>query len=141
MKTQTDLENLLQSGEPNLYNTDAVSSFLEKITPTSDQHDTTIRKVEYRDIEYTKLKKMNKTINMVYYIGVGVLLVLLYSENNLFLSDRYLFYIFLLLLPYLYPWVFILLKKLWKKMFPDDLTYGPKNAFLNNNDERLPYDI
>ena len=141
-ENKNNLENLLKSTDPTqpLYNTDALSTLLTKITPT-DEYETTIRKVEYRDMEYDKLKQMNKLINTIYYIGVGVLFVLLYSENNLLLADRYLFYIFLLLLPFLYPWVFILLKNIWKKMFPTESTYGPKNAFLNNNNERLPFDI
>ena len=142
MKTSGDITSLLNNSNYIQQKThsylDKVNTILDNNTPTNDDYTTIVRKIDYRDIEYNKLKKINSTINIVYYICVGVLFILLYSENNLLLKDRFLFYIFLLLIPYLYPWGYILLKKLWNTLIPNDLTQGPKNAFLNNINTNYP---
>jgi hypothetical protein len=142
MKTSGDITSLLNNSNYIQQNThsylDKVNTILDNNTPTNDDYTTIVRKIDYRDIEYNKLKKINSTINIVYYICVGVLFILLYSENNLLLKDRFLFYIFLLLIPYLYPWAVILLKKIWNTLIPTVLTQGPKNAFLNNINTNYP---
>ena len=140
MKTYNDFMNLFDQTSPT-FTSDSiktVSTILTNNTPNSDVHNTIVRKIDYREIEYNKLKSINSTINIVYYILLILLLVLLYSENNLLLKERFLFYMFLILLPYLYPWIYILTKKIWTSLFPEILTEGPKNAFLNNIDTNFP---
>lgn len=140
MKTISEIQTLLNQDKIKL-SSDSISTvdnILINNTPGKDEYNTTVRKIDYRDIEYTKLKKINSTINTIYYIGVVTLFILLYSEDNLLLKERFLFYILLLLIPYLYPWIYALIKKIWSIMFPDTLSYGPKNAFLNNIDNKLP---
>ena len=78
---------------------------------------TNFRKVEYRNDEHEKLRSINRMINIIYYACVVLLFMLLYSNNTLYLKDRIVLYIFLLILPYLYPWLwmfFIKLKNLIK---------------------------
>jgi hypothetical protein len=140
MKTISDITALLTQSTVNLSanSIDTVKSILTNNTPDKDDINTTVRKVDYRDIEYSKLMTINSTINIIYYTSVVALFILLYSENNLLLKERFLFYILLLLIPYLYPWIYMLIQKLWKIAFPEILTQGPKNAFLNNIDPTLP---
>jgi hypothetical protein len=102
---------------------------------------TTYEKVEYRDKEHDKLKNINRIINIIYYCGVVLLLMLLYTENNLYPSERYPLYIFLFLLPYLYPWIYKLIGKIWGMIYPTIEYTGPKNAFIDNPNKPNSYDI
>ena len=140
MATIDSIRNLLNQPingiTPDSINT--VNTILTNNTSEADDYNTTVRKIDYRDIEHNKLKTINSTINIIYYICLLLLFILLFSENNLLLKDRFLFYIFLILLPFLYPWIYILIKKIWTSLFPNILTQGPKNAFLNNIDTNLP---
>jgi hypothetical protein len=140
MKVYNDFIDLFDAPTPQ-FSSDSIqtiSNILTNNTSNSDVYNTIVRKIDYRDIEYNKLKSINSIINIVYYILLILLFVLLFSENNLLLKERFLFYLFLILLPYLYPWIYILIKKIWTSLFPDTLTEGPKNAFLNNIDTNLP---
>ena len=141
MNTPSDVTTLINSNQDISMNTDTLSYILTNNTPTDDDYNTLTRKINYREIEYEKLKRNNSIINYIYYILVFLLLLLLYSEDNLFLKDRFLFYLFLVLLPYLYPWVYSFLGNLWSTTFPNNFIQGPKNAFINNIDTNLPYDI
>ena len=87
------------------------------------------REIEYRDNEYKNLQQVNNYINISYYIGFIILLVLLYSSDNLFLKERGLLYLILVLLPFIYPWLFVFSKKL----IPSFSYNGPVNAFLDTN--------
>ena len=142
MKTVQDIVNLFSLTKTDISlnsNTiETVSSILTNNTSGIDDYTTTVRKIDYRDIEYNKLKSINTTINIIYYTAVGALFILLYSENNLLIKERFLFYILLLLIPFLYPWIYIFIQKMWKTLFPDVSTNGPKNAFLNKIDTNLP---
>ena len=140
-KTYADIKALLEQTSPSFSSSEpinTVNTILTNSTPNSDVYNTIVRKIDYREIEYNKLKIINSIINIVYYIVLILLFALLFSENNLLLKERFLFYIFLILLPYLYPWIYILTKKIWASLFPDTLTQGPTNAFLNNIDTNFP---
>jgi hypothetical protein len=103
---------------------------------------TTYEKVVYRDEQHNKLKSINRIINIVYYCGVVVLLLLLFTSNNLFPRERYPLYIFLILLPYLYPWIYKLAGGVWGFIFPVINYTGPKNAFMDETyKQEKPYDI
>ena len=70
-----------------------------------------------------------------------VLLLLLYTENNLLISERYPLYIFLILLPYLYPWIYKFTGKIWGLLVSSIDYTGPKNAFIDKTPIQNTYDI
>ena len=98
-------------------------------------------KVVYRDEEHAKLKNVNRIINIIYYCGVVLLLLLLFSSDNLYLKERLPLYIFLIILPYLYPWLYKLAGGIWGFIFPMINYTGPKNAFIDKTYTQQPYDI
>ena len=108
-------------------NTNAMN-ILNTYLPSFDSN-TIYREIEYRDNEYTQLHQVNFYINLAYYIGFIILLALLYSSNNLLLKERGLIYLFLGILPFIYPWLFLFSRK----FFPKVSYNGPTNAFLDTN--------
>jgi hypothetical protein len=132
--TITLLNNpLLQTGTK-------MSDLLTNYLPINNAQ-TTYEKVVYRDEEHSKLKNVNRIINIVYYCGVVVLLLLLFTSDNLYLKERFPLYIFIIILPYLYPWIYKLAGVLWGFVFPMIDYTGPKNAFIDKNYTQQPYDI
>lgn len=121
---------------PELCNDNAVdfykkfSKYLPYINP-----DTTIRKIEYRDTEHDFLMKINSLINIAYYILFIFMIILLIGGKKLELSQRAPIYIFLLLLPLLYPYFYQLLYHIYKYFTDNPNIHGPKNAFLDTNEE------
>jgi hypothetical protein len=106
-----------------------------------DESDTNFRKVEYRTEEHEKLRLVNRIINIVYYACLILLFMLLFTNDTLYLKDRFVLYIFLLLLPYLYPWIWLLGNKLKNLIMPDINYTGPKNAFIDKSVDPLPLNI
>jgi hypothetical protein len=125
---------LIQSGTK-------VSDLVTDYLPINNAQ-TTYQKVTYRDEEHDKLKNINRIINIVYYCGIAVLLLLLFTANNLYPTERYPLYIFLILLPYLYPWIYRFAGILWGFIYPTINYTGPKNAFIDEPTyTNQPYDI
>lgn len=117
-----------------------MSDLLTNYLPINNAQ-TTYEKVEYRDEEHGKLKTTNRIINIVYYCGVVLLLLLLFTENNLFLDERYPLYIFLILLPFLYPWIYKIAGQMWGFIYPVLDYTGPKNAFIDTMPKQNTYDV
>lgn len=109
--------------------------------PLINNSQTNFRKTEYRSEEHNKLKSINSTINTIYYACIILLFMLLYTDNNLYLKERFIFYLFLVLLPYLYPWIFMYSNKLKNLIMPNISYTGPKNAFNDVGEELYPYNI
>lgn len=125
---------------PLLYAGPLISDLLTNYLPINNAN-TTYEKVIYRDIEYTNLKNVNIIINIIYYCIVVLLFLLLFSDNNLYLGERFPLYIFLILLPFLYPWVYKFAGLIWESIFPKILYTGPKNAFIDKIYVEHSYDI
>ena len=124
--------------QPYVKHGDDLVAMLSKYIPKTNA-DATYQKIEYREAEFQKLKNINNIINIVYYIGVVFLFVLLFTSNNVFLKERFLFYIFLLVFPFLYPWVYLFVIKIWTYLFPDKLFSGPTNAFIDQTKQPNVY--
>ena len=132
--TITLLNNpLLKSGN-------TMSNLLTNYLPVNSAQ-TKYEKVIYRDEEHSKLKNVNRIINIIYYCGVVVLLMLLYTSDNLYPKERLPLYLFLILLPHLYPWLYKLAGVLWGFVFPMIDYTGPKNAFIDKTYTQKPYNI
>ena len=112
-------------------NSNAVN-ILNTYLPSFDSN-TIYREIEYRDNEYIRLYQINFILNILYYVGLIILLSLLFSSNNLLLKERFLFYLFLALLPFLYPWIFLFSRKIFNKIYPSISYNGPVNAFIDTN--------
>ena len=106
-----------------------------------DESDTNFRKVEYRTEEHEKLRLVNRIINIVYYACLILLFMLLFTNDTLYLKDRFVLYLFLLIFPYLYPWIWILGNKIKNLIMPDISYTGPKNAFIDKSVDPLPLNI
>jgi hypothetical protein len=94
------------------------------------QSDTTYRKIEYRDAEHKLLMTINNFINIVYYVLLFIMGILLASSNRLLIKERFLLYLLLIILPFLYPFIFDLCKKFFNYLFISKPIHGPKNAFV-----------
>lgn len=125
---------------PLIYTGSIVSDLLTNYLPINNAQ-TTYEKVVYRDEEHSNLKSVNRIINIIYYCGVVLLLLLLFSEDNLYLSERFPLYIFLILLPYLYPWIYKFFGMIWAGIFPMIDYTGPKNAFIDKTYIPTAYNI
>jgi hypothetical protein len=45
----------------------------------------------------------------------------------------------LLLIPFLYPWIYLFVIKIWTYLFPDKLFSGPTNAFIDQTKQPNVY--
>ena len=107
-------------------------TLLEKYLPGYDAN-TLYREIEYRDTEYAKLIKINYYLNIFYYCLFIILILTLFSSDKLFLRDRFVIYIFLAILPILYPWIFLLFRRIYLYFNPSIQYNGPENAFIDTN--------
>jgi len=94
------------------------------------QADTTYRKIEYRDAEHKLLMTVNDFINIIYYVLLFIMVILLASSNRLLIKERFLVYLLLIILPFLYPYIFDYCKKIFNSLFISKPIHGPKNAFV-----------
>jgi hypothetical protein len=110
-------------------------NMFSKYLPFADP-DVINRKIEYRETEHDFLMKLNSIMNGIYYILFVIMIILLMGGNNLQLKQRAPIYIFLLLLPLLYPYFFKLLNFIYNYFTNNKSIHGPKNAFLDTDGER-----
>jgi len=139
---QTQVKNTINilNNTPLLNAQPKISELLTNYLPVNNAQ-TKYEKVVYRDEEHAKLKNVNRIINIIYYCGVVLLLLLLFTSDNLYLKERFPLYIFLFLLPYLYPWLYKFAGMIWGFIFPMIDYTGPKNAFIDKTYAKQPYDI
>jgi hypothetical protein len=110
-----------------------VLNYLNTYLPSFDAN-ATYRQIEYTSEEANSLAKMNYYINVLYYILFIILLLLLASSNNLLFRERFVTYIFLAILPILFPWIFIICRRIWRYFFPI-LDYGGPNEIDTNTNK------
>jgi hypothetical protein len=58
------------------------------------------------------------------------MVILLASSGKLLIKERFLIYLLLVVLPFLYPFVFDFFKKIFVSFFASKELHGPKNAFV-----------
>jgi hypothetical protein len=128
VKSSTDDDNK-DNEKTNLQNFKNLYNKLTEFYPSVNSN-TTYRKIEYRDKEHQLLMTINSIINIIYYALLFFMVILLASSNKLLIKERFLIYLLLLLLPFLYPYVFDLFKKIFNSIFSSTESHGPKNAFV-----------
>jgi len=125
--TYSKLEETIQ-----LLNETTMSSYLNTYLPSYDANPI-YKQIEYTNDEFIFLQKVNFYINLAYYIFFTIFILLLISSNNLYLGERFILYIFLAILPVLYPWVYIIFRNIWRTLFPVVDYGGPKQIDTNTN--------
>ncbi len=106
------------------------SKYLPVLQPDVDN-----RKIEYRETEHDFLTRVNTLVNSLYYILFILMFIILIGGNNLQWKERAPIYIFLFLLPFLYPYFFRMLRFSYNYITNSPEIHGPKNAFLDTNGE------
>ena len=94
--------------------------------------ETTYKKIEYRNEAHEVLNTLNYWMTVSYFILLMVMLILLATSNRLNLMERFPLYLFLFLLPVVFPYLFEGLKYLYYSLFPNTPTSGPPNAFIES---------
>jgi len=110
--------------------------FLQSQIPVMNP-DTTFKKIEYRSEAQESLSNMNRLLTIFYFSLLGVMFLFLLATQRLYLKERFVLYLVLIVLPFVFPHLFDLLKKLHLYLFPTSPTHGPKNAFLENRPNDL----
>ena len=108
---------------------DDFMSYLMSINPIPNT-DILYKKIEYRNEEHEWLSTINNWLTFLYFALLLVLFSLLAVSGKLFLRERFILYLFLVVLPFAFPYLFEILKYLFGYLFPNVSTHGPKNAFL-----------
>ena len=67
--------------------------------------------------------------------------MILFSSNKLLLEERWFIYLILIVLPYLYPWIFMGMIYLKLSILPNKDEKGPYVPFQDNSGYNLKYDI
>lgn len=104
-------------------------NYLLSLNPVQNP-DTTYRKIEYRNEAHELLSTINLWLTILYFVILVVMLGLLSAANKLLLRERFLLYLFLVVLPFVFPYLFELVKYLYEYLFPNTPHHGPKDAFL-----------
>ena len=118
-----------KNDEINLKNFNDLYAKLSHFYPSINSS-TTYRKIEYRDKEHELLMTINSIINIIYYVLLFFMAILLASSGKLLIKERFLIYLLLLVLPFLYPYIFDFFKKIFVSLFVTKELHGPKNAFI-----------
>jgi hypothetical protein len=127
-KTDTN-EIIKKHDESNIQSFKDLYAKLSQFYPSVNSN-TTYRKIEYRDKEHELLMTINSFVNIIYYVLLFFMVILLASSNQLLIKERFLIYLLLLVLPFLYPYVFEFFKNIVVSLFASKELHGPKNAFV-----------
>jgi hypothetical protein len=103
-----------------------------QVNTTITRPETTYKKIEYRNEAKELLDKINYGLTILYFVIFVCLMILLVSTNRLFLKQRFMLYLFLFLLPFVFPYLFEGIKFLYRYLFPDTPTRGPSNGFIES---------
>jgi len=87
-------------------------------------------KIEYRDIEHEKLYNTNKLIDILFYCFYFAFILIMICIGNTN-REHFLIYLFVGLIPFIYPFIFKLL--LYINNYLYSKVHGPKNAFVDIN--------
>ena len=115
------LSKTIDSSLNNLFN------YLKKENISSD---VIYEKIEYRDIEHEKLYNRNKILDVLFYCFYFAFILIMICIGNI-KKEYFLIYLFIGLIPYIYPFIFKLLLDTIKYL--STKVHGPKNAFVDIN--------
>jgi hypothetical protein len=116
--------------------TDALSYFENEIKDLYGANATNDRKVEYRDVEISKITTWNTIFNAIYFILFVIVIIYKATHKELNLKQNALLYLFLIAFPiFIFPFIFSLLYRATTFSYNQISmkNHGPKNAFLDTN--------
>ena len=99
------------------------------------------KKVEYRKDAHGLLTNINQGMTFLYFGLLVGMILMFFIKGELHLKERFLLYLGLVLLPFLFPYLFDLLVYLYLGVFPENKIQGPKDAFLEVPVEIQSYNI
>jgi hypothetical protein len=128
------LSNLLSNlqNDTGSYYYDMFSQYLQPVNPL-----VTYRKIDYRNESHNTIMYINSLMTYLYYILLCVLIVMLLLNNNLYIKERFITFVFLFTLPILYPYFFNLLLYIYRYLTTSNQLHGPKNAFIETNEQKI----
>ena len=131
-KNNDELEKEIRIKIKTLDYLENIDSFNDIIKDNNESSDVYKRKIQYRDVEQSKLEFYNYLMNWIYYILLIGLLLILTTQGNLNLVSMGIFYIILILLPvFIYPFLFNIGKFLLNSLLEFKEDRLPKNAFMD----------
>lgn len=95
-------------------------------------------KINYREKEHEKLYNINKVLNILFYCFYTAFLIIILCTGNL-KREQFLIYLFVGLIPIIYPYLFKLASYAVNYMSSD--SQGPKDAFINIKNTQFGYNI
>ncbi len=111
-------------------NANFLKYFLDKTRSTFTTPETTFKKIEYRNEAHELLVTINTLMTILYFVILVFMIGVLVVTNRLDLKSQTPLFLFLVILPFVFPYLFQGLQYLYEKIFPNTPTQGPKNAFL-----------
>jgi hypothetical protein len=115
-------------------------NYLLKKTPV-DNPEVIYKKIEYRNEAHELLSTINHWMTILYFVILVVMLGLLSMSQRLFLRERAMLYVFLVVLPFAFPYLFQIVNYIYHYLFPSTPTHGPKNAFLDTESNRDAFNV
>ncbi len=112
---------------------DFLSFLLNQTQSKKPRPETIYKKIEYRNESHEFLITMNSFLSLLYFAILAFVILLLAATNRLLLSERFLLYLFLFLLPFLFPYFFEGAKYIYQSTIQSTPDHGPKDAFLETN--------
>lgn len=100
----------------------------------NNQSEINKRKLEYRNVVTNKTMRYSNYVTVIYYFILFCIFIFLYVKNSLNFNQNKILYGIVIIFPLLYRYFFILLVYLYNSIKKNIVTSGPKNAFLNEND-------
>jgi hypothetical protein len=100
--------------------------------------DVLYEKVNYRDIEHQKIFNINKALDILFYSFYFSFLLIMICMGNI-KREHFLIYLFVGLIPVIYPFLFKFGKILIDYLSPP--LNGPKNAFVDSHNTIYAYNI
>jgi len=100
----------------------------------NNQSEINKRKLEYRNVVTNKTMRYSNYVTVIYYFILICIFIFLYVKDSLNFNKNKILYIIVVLFPLLYKYCFALLVYLYNTVKNNIISSGPKNAFLNDND-------
>jgi len=126
-------KNLLNLSEKTDISLNYLFSYLNKQKLSSD---VIYDKIEYRDIEHEHLYNRNKLFDILFYCFYFSFLLIMICTQNI-KKENFLIYLFVGLMPFIYPFVFKWILYLIRYLSND--IHGPKKAFVDINNTYIEY--
>lgn len=126
-------QNLLNLSEKTDISLNYLFSFLnnQKLSPN-----VIYDKINHRTIEHEYLYNRNKIFDILFYCFYFSFLLIMISTQNI-KREHFLIYLFVGLIPFIYPFLFKWVLYLIRYLSND--THGPKNAFIDINNTLIAY--